>query len=82
MVSILTPVSRDNSPIGIPFNFSAREAVIERMGNVLDPVVATGCRLAGNGSRGKTIAWAIYRTRQHDCWFNLRRVPACGAGNG
>src|SRR5713101_6260752 len=27
MVSILTPVSRDNSPIGIPSNLSAREAV-------------------------------------------------------
>src|SRR5712691_3456623 len=27
MVSILTPVSRDNSPIGIPPNLSAREAV-------------------------------------------------------
>src|ERR1700741_3460290 len=27
MVSILTPVSRDNSPIGIPSNRSAREAV-------------------------------------------------------
>src|SRR5438309_456102 len=31
MVSIFTPVSRDNSPIGMPFDLSAREAVIGGM---------------------------------------------------
>jgi hypothetical protein len=43
MVSILTPVSRDNSPIGIPPDLPAREAVIWGMPKLLASVVATGC---------------------------------------
>src|SRR5215472_1184391 len=42
MVSIFTPVSADTLPI---VSSSAREAVISRIHEVLDPVVATGCRL-------------------------------------
>jgi hypothetical protein len=37
--------------------------MIWRMAEVLDPVVTTGCRLAGNGSQGKTSEWAIYRAK-------------------
>src|SRR5215813_1842462 len=40
MVSIFTPLRRDNWPIG---RFSARGTVMTRMTLVLDPVAATGC---------------------------------------
>src|SRR5947209_4481700 len=44
MVSMFTPVSRDNSPIVRP---SARAAVIAFIKKSLAPVVATGCRPVG-----------------------------------
>src|SRR6516165_4064254 len=45
MVSILTPVSRDNSPIGMPSHPPPREAVIWGMLETLASVVTTGCKL-------------------------------------